>query len=360
VKDKPPLAALPEGSICCTKKCYLIIVKDASSNNSQRGDWKTDGKPETPHITSIKLLLDWWLCHPKYEIFCGKGNDGVKKITTCKELAREMRALTTSVNRTGENVKSKIVHMEGDFRKTHEWSTGETGAGILERDGETTWNEALTKMFEYYFDLLPIMGSRASSQPKFTNENPSDLDGDSDDKEFHPCDHPDDDSVVSTKDPVDVDAVVDDDVVVMETPVVAKAAGKKKKERAPRSSSRGPSPLMDASTLAMFNDATTTSAGKLAEMARHNAAVESNNAALLALAASKASSDKMKVRYDYVKGRVGLVAQYKELKGQGLSDDQIVAFIPHLKDVVDMMNEEPAFMNRKRSAEEQEKSDEEK
>jgi len=170
VKDKPPLAALPEGSICCNKKCYTIIVKDASSNSSQRGDWKTDGKPETPHITSIKLLLDWWLEYPKYEIFCGKGNDGVKKITTCKELAQEMWALTTSVNRTGENVKSKIVHMEGDFRKTHEWSTGETGAGILERDGETTWKDALTKMFDYYFDLLPIMGDRASSQPKLRNK----------------------------------------------------------------------------------------------------------------------------------------------------------------------------------------------
>ena len=115
VKDKPPLASLPEGSICCTKKCYLLIVKDANSNNSQRGDWKTDGKPETPHITSIKLLLDWWLEYPKYKIYCGKGNDGVKKITTCKELAQDMRALTTSVNRTGENAKSKIVHMETDF-----------------------------------------------------------------------------------------------------------------------------------------------------------------------------------------------------------------------------------------------------
>ena len=57
VKGKPPLPSLPEELICCTKKCYGMIVKDASS--SQRGDWKNDGKPETPNITSIKLLLDW-------------------------------------------------------------------------------------------------------------------------------------------------------------------------------------------------------------------------------------------------------------------------------------------------------------
>ena len=89
-------------------------------------------------------------------------------------------------------------------------------------------------------------------------------------------------------------------------------------------------------------------------MARHNAAVETNNAAMLAIAARKAKADKMKTRYDFVKGRVGLVTQFKELKGQGLSDEQIVAFIPHLKDVVDMMNQEPVFMNRKRAAEDDE------
>jgi len=88
VKDKPPLPALPEGSICHTKKCCQIIVKDASS--SQRGDWKTDGKPETPTITFIKLLLDWWTDCPKHEMICGKGNDRTKKTTVCKELAQDM------------------------------------------------------------------------------------------------------------------------------------------------------------------------------------------------------------------------------------------------------------------------------
>jgi len=262
--------------------------------------------------------------------------------------------------------------MEGDFCKTHEWLTGETGAGILERDGETTWKDALTNMFEYYFDLLPIMGDRASSQPKFTNRNPSDLDANPDEEEnnFHPCDCPDDDSVGSGKEPV-VAAIVPpvvDGVVAVVAAVAADgvAAVEKtvetltKKARAPRNPSQGPSPLMDTSTLAMFNSATAALAGTLTEMARHHAAVETNNAAMLALAASKASADKMKTHYDYVKGRVGLVTQHKELKDQGLNDDQIVAFIPHLKDVVNMMKQDLAFMNRKCSAEEQEKSKEEK
>jgi len=316
------------------------------ANSSQRGDWKTDGKPETPNITSIKLLLDWWLDCPKCETFCGKGNEGVKKTTTCKELAHDMHALTASVNQTGENVKSKIVHVEGDFRKTHGWSTGETGAGILERDDEATWNEALANMFECCFDLLPIMGDRASSQPKFTDGNPTDLDADlgEEDNSFHPCDRPDHNSVGSGKEPVVavvshvVPSVVDGvvAVVVADGVVAVENAAEKpatKKTRAPPNPSRGPSPLMDASTPAMFNSVTAALAGKLTEMAHHNAVVETNNAAMLALAASKASADKMKTRYDCVKGCAGLVTQHKELKGQGLSENPIVAFIPHLKDV---------------------------
>ena len=344
VKDKAPLVALPEGLIACTKKCYAIAAKD--SNGSQRGDWKNDGKPDTPHLTSIKLLLDWWLEHPKYEIFCGKHNDGVKKITVCKGLAKDMRELTTSTQRTGENVQSKIAHMESDFRKTHEWSTGETGAGILEKDGELTWKDALTNMFEYYFDLLPIMGDRASSQPKFTNSNPADLDADPDEEaSFHPCDNAETESVAGSD---------SGSVVVVAAAAADKPANKKTRNRG---GIRGPSPLMDAKTVEMFESASMTSEGKLAEMERHNAAVESNNAALLLIAQSKARAEGMKNKYDYVKGRVALVAQYKELKDQGLSNNQIVAFIPHLKDVVDMMNCEPAFMNRKRSAEEQEDDD---
>jgi len=93
-------------------------------------------------------------------------------------------------------------------------------------------------------------------------------------------------------------------------------------------------------------------------MERHNAAVESNNAALLALATRKARAERMKNKCDCIKGRVALVAQCKELSDiQGLTDDQIVVFIPHLKDVVDMMNCEPSFMNRKRSAKEDDDDD---
>jgi len=324
--------------------CHGTISKDSSNSDSQRADWMNDGKLETPQLTSIQLLLDWWLEHPKYEIYRGKNNEGVKKLHICRGLVKDMPEPTTSINHTGENVQCKIQYMEAAFRKTHEWLTGETGAGILERDGEFAWNEALTNMFECYHDLLPIMGDRASSQPKFTNSNPSDLDAD-----------PDEEASVVAED----DAIVLDTALVAEQPALPdnkpadKSTDKPPSKKGQNRGNRGPSPLMDSKTLKMFQSAVLASEGKLVEMERHNAAIETNNAALLTLATRKARAEWMKNKYDYVKGRVALVAQCKELSNvQGLTDDQIVAFIPHLKDVVDMMNCEPAFMNRKRSAEE--------
>jgi len=80
-------------------------------------------------------------------------------------------------------------------------------------------------------------------------------------------------------------------------------------------------------------------AQKLVETERHNMIVELNHAVLLVLVQSKAKAEGMKTKRDCVKGWVGLVAQHKELSGvQKLSNAQIAAFIPHLKDVVDMMN----------------------
>jgi len=107
VKDKPNLPALPEGSIACTKKCHASLSKDSS--DSQRADWGNNGKPETPQLTSIRMLLDWWLEHPKYEIYRGKNNEGVKKLHICRGLAKDMREKTTSTGCTGEHVQSKIA-----------------------------------------------------------------------------------------------------------------------------------------------------------------------------------------------------------------------------------------------------------
>ena len=341
---------MPEGLIACTKKCQGIIVKESSNSDNQHADWSDDGKPETPQSTSIRLLLDWWLEHPKCEIYRSKNNKEVKKLHICRGLAKDMHELTTSINHTRENVQCKIQHMEAAFWKAHEWSTGKTGAGILERDSELTWNEALTNMFEQCHDLLPFMGDRASSQPKFTNSNPSNLDADPNDEV---------DEVVVEDNP----NVTDHGLVAKQPAPSAnkpadKPADKPLTKKGHNYGNRGPSPLMDPKTLEMFESAALASEGKFLERDQHNAAVESHSAALLTLATRKARVKHMKNKCDCVKGWVALVAQHKELSDvQGLSDDQIVAFIPHLKDVVNMVNCEPAFMNRKRSAEEQDDDD---
>jgi len=134
-------------------------------------------------------------------------------------------------------------------------------------------------MFEHYHDLLPIMGDRASSQPKFTNSNPSDLDA-----------NPDEEAEALEEGVAEDDADVLDKGSVAEQPeqpadkAVDKPADKPPSKKGRNRGNRGPSPLMDPKTLEMFDSASLASEGKLMEMERHNAAVESNNAALLALA----------------------------------------------------------------------------
>jgi len=115
VKEKPNLPALPEGLIACAKKCHTAIVKDSSNSDNEGADWRNDGKPETPQLTSICVLLDWWLEHPNYEIYRGKNNEGVKKLHICRGLAKTMTEKATSTGRTGDHAQSKIAYMEAAF-----------------------------------------------------------------------------------------------------------------------------------------------------------------------------------------------------------------------------------------------------
>jgi len=52
---KPPLAPLPDNTVCCTRKHYQLIVKLA--NPSKKLTWNNDAKPET--VTSNYVLNDW-------------------------------------------------------------------------------------------------------------------------------------------------------------------------------------------------------------------------------------------------------------------------------------------------------------
>jgi hypothetical protein len=142
---------------------------DEQEEGGRTGRWDCDGMndPDDTH-TSTKILLDWWMEEGNYGKFCGKKNDGIKKIQFCQALADKMTQETTS-KRDGKSLLSKIQHIERSWRLAHNFATSETGAGIKENDGEGQFKDIVNKKCPYYFDLLDVMADRASSEPKCTN-----------------------------------------------------------------------------------------------------------------------------------------------------------------------------------------------
>eukprot|EP00980_Cylindrotheca_fusiformis_P022064 scaffold8960_cov91-Cylindrotheca_fusiformis.AAC.4 len=170
------LPALPGGNAACTKKCLQKAAKELAGGDvvegSRRGNWDNDQK-EDDGRTSMKILLDWWMTEGNYAKFCGKHNDGTKKTAYCASLAETMTRETLS-KRDAKNVSNKIQHIERKWREAHNFATSETGAGIQARDGVSSFQEIVKKKCPYYYDLLEIMGDRASSQPQCTNYDDDD------------------------------------------------------------------------------------------------------------------------------------------------------------------------------------------
>jgi hypothetical protein len=117
VLKKNKLVPLPGGNVACTKKCYTKAAKELAGcgddmEGGRKGNWDGDGMngPDDP-LTSMRILLDWWMTEGNYSKFCGKHNDGVKKRQFCNTLAQRINDHTTS-KRDAKNVISKIQHLE--------------------------------------------------------------------------------------------------------------------------------------------------------------------------------------------------------------------------------------------------------
>jgi hypothetical protein len=120
-----------------------------------------------------------------YSKYCGKKNEGIKRIQFANSLAEKMTNETTS-KRDGKSVLSKIQHIERSWRQAHNFASSETGAGIMEQDGKAHFKDLVTQRCPWYYDLLDVMADRASSEPTCTsyeaNEDDDDKDIDGDDR----------------------------------------------------------------------------------------------------------------------------------------------------------------------------------
>jgi len=185
---KPPLAPLPDNSVCCTRKHYYLIVKLA--NPSKKLGWHNDGKPETPTVTSSYVLNDWIITPNNYIEHRGKGENGLTKKHFCMVIGAKMNNLTMSV-RTWESIQTMIAAREESWRSCNDWINN-TGQGVLEKSKDT-FDTIVHKRCPFYCDWEPVMIDRAGSNPAVTSDDLDNSDGDGDPLETEVDDDDDED-----------------------------------------------------------------------------------------------------------------------------------------------------------------------
>jgi hypothetical protein len=236
--DLPPL---PEFQVACSKGCYKTVMKAGAESN--RVPWDKDGKKgqDDPH-TSMKILVDWMTTEGNYSRYRGKGNNGVTKLQFATQSAEKMARETMSTERNAKQVMDKISWIEDSFRSAHEFATSQTGAGIQERDGEATFQDAVRRKCSMYYELVDIMVDRASTEPKATKYDPSTLDEFSDGEEKE-RDQQDSDANLSVED--------DHDVLppVVDVPASASASVASSRNKSKKTTRKRSSPLMDDETI---------------------------------------------------------------------------------------------------------------
>lgn len=367
VLAKFDLHPLPGINVACTKSHHTKATKELSgggedqAEGGRKGNWESDGKlgPTDPH-TSMKILLDWWMAEGNYSKFCGKNNEGVKKIQFCHNLAAKISEETATI-RDGKSVLNKIQHIERTFKEAHNFAESETGAGIRENDGVTTFEDLVKKKCPFYYDIYDIMIDRASTRPKATSYE--DLDGaepeDDDD---------DDDDIHSFQDRLEAEirnsitGVAEIRNISMGAPnaSVETPGGTEinRDERTTAASSskakrRKKSTYLDDDAVTILDDASKRSEERMKEMIRHHKILESmeskklelqklNEDAKLELDKKREEREEKLAAFDTWKGKtaeldykMNLLQRYKEMKDNlHWSDEQIVAFFPDMEQVI--------------------------
>jgi hypothetical protein len=101
-------------------------------------------------------------------------------MAVCEEISKKIKQASTLKIRKAPSIQMKIEAMEANFRDAHDW-VNNMGVGVLERDGQVTFEEAVKKRFMYYYDLVDVMSERASESPKVSTDTMNMLGGGDDD-----------------------------------------------------------------------------------------------------------------------------------------------------------------------------------
>jgi hypothetical protein len=159
--------------IACKKDCYRKAYRHHANVTADPEDrnipWNRDGaKGDDDPNNSENILIAWLKTPGNYAKFRSPPS-GKTKLAVCEEICRKILRAKTLKIRKAPSVQSKIQAFEGAFRDAHDW-VNNTGVGVLERDGQVTFEEAVTKRFNYYYDLVDVMSERSSARPRASTD----------------------------------------------------------------------------------------------------------------------------------------------------------------------------------------------
>ncbi len=161
---------------------------EGSSGRWTKGSWESDDKegPNAPN-TCMKILFNWWMTEGSYLKFCGKNNDGVRKVWLPNSITTQFLEQTTG-SWDAKSVLNKIHHIQRTFNEAHNFAGSEAGAEILKNNREATFQDRVKQECPFYFDIHDIMNDCASTEQKATSYDLDDTiadideDGDREDK----------------------------------------------------------------------------------------------------------------------------------------------------------------------------------
>ena len=149
--------------------------------------WNRDGAkgPSDPN-NSEAILMKWLLEEGNYTRYC-ECKHGMTKKKFAEQIVEIIKDAGIWSNRDDKQVRNKIEYLQRQFRQTHDWATKSTGQGVKEGN-PLNWENTIRGKFPFYFDLLNVMGTRASGSPIIDSEKGLD-----DDVEISSGDDDDDD-----------------------------------------------------------------------------------------------------------------------------------------------------------------------
>jgi hypothetical protein len=160
--------------IACKKECYKKALRHYSNRSGNPKDqnipWNHNGKEGENDLNNSKNILLTWLQQPNNYAKFRSLPSGKTKVGVCQEIFLKIRAANTLKSQKPHSIQLKIQSLNHLFYVALDW-VNNMGAGVLERDGQSSFEETVKKKFHYYYDLVDYMANRALSRPISSSDN---------------------------------------------------------------------------------------------------------------------------------------------------------------------------------------------